>query len=253
MRRVLAKVRAYAEPPAVRAWALVELGHFEHHAGDPRRAVALFLEALDVLPGSPAALEGLAGVVYGVDRNVETAIRLYGAAREHGGHLDLLAVLADLEEERGREERAGALREELMRRATADPRSLRWALRPLAFTLADERGTVCRALAFARRDLADRRDSGSWDALAWTLYRTGDVAAAYEASLEATSWGTPEPGIAYRAGVIAASTGDEERARSMLGVALDGRTELTRAEIRDAERRLAGDARDRGPARVDCD
>lgn len=253
LRLVLGKVRAFAEPPPVEAWALVELAHLERHAGDPHRAVALFLEALAVLPGSPAALEGLASVARGVDRNHRAAVALYRHALANGGHPDILAAWADVEDERGAPERARALREELLRQAEGDPQVLRWALRPLALALAGDPSTACRALGFARRDLIERQDAGAWDALAWTLYRTGEVDAAYRASREATGWGVPEPAVAYRAGVIADEAGHHDRAEALLRDALAGRSELAASEVRDAERRLAGSVAPTRLAPPSCD
>ena len=250
LREAVAKIRAYAEPPAVLAWALVELGRFEQHAGDVHRAVELYLEAIDVLPGSPSALESLAGVAYMVDRDLPAARELYRRALDHGAHLDVLPVLADVEEGLGNRDEARRLRDEFVLRATATDASLDLYRRPLAQLLAESPLGLCSALELARADLAQRTDSGAWDTLAWALMRAGDVDAAYEASKRATSWGAPEPDVAYRAGSIAAAYGDRERARELLRVAFEGRTELAPTRVEDLERRLDGPVEDPPPPTV---
>lgn len=240
-RVVVELVQGYAEPAPVEAWALVELGHFEHHAGDPARAVVRYLEALRVLPGSPAALEGLAAVASGVDRAPNVAAQFYRHALEQGGHLDLMARLAEVEEEGGNHAAAQAVREAFIERATATPRLERLYRRPLAFVLADDPATICRAFEYARSDLAERRDSGAWDALAWVRYHMGELDDAWRAAQKATAEGVPEPGVALRAGLIARSVGERDHAESLLGSALSGASELSLAEVREARRVLDGE------------
>lgn len=240
LRTVVATVQAYAEPAAVEAWALVELGHFEHHAGDPHEAVRRYREALDVLPGDAAAIEGLAGIARGVDRNADVAAVLYRLALERGGHLDIMPVLADVEEERGRAETARALRAEFVRQATADAQSRRWYRRPLAFVLAESEQSLCDALDLAREDFMQRQDAGAWDAIAWVRYLMGDVAGASAAATAATAEGVPEPPVALRAGIIARAAGDTERSDALLRAALDGRSELSGADLLEATRLMQG-------------
>lgn len=237
-RAVLRRVRAYSEPAPVVGWALVELGRFEHHAGDPERAVQLYLEALDVLPGSPAALEALAAVAFGVDRDPAAAASLLRHALAQGAHLDVMPTLADIEEARGAREAAERVRTEFIRLATTDARSERLYRRPLAFVLANDPATVRRALAYARLDLEDRRDPGAWDALAWVRYRAGDVAGAWRAARLATIGGAPEPAMAWRAGVIGRASGDRARSDELLQMALEAKTELTPAQVEEARRLL---------------
>jgi tetratricopeptide (TPR) repeat protein len=252
-RDVLASVRAFAEPAPVEAWALVELGHFEHHAGDPTRAVARYREALRVLPGSPAALEGLAAVAYGVDRDLDVARRLYGRALEQGAHLDVMPVLADVEEEAGDHAAAERTRAAFVRLATSTPLAERWYRRPLVFVLAGREDTACRALALARRDLEERRDPGAWDALAWALHRAGDPVAAWRAAREGLEGGAPEPGAAYRAGLVALAAGEANAAGRLLDLALAGRSELSPGEERSARRAREGGGAVPAPARLACD
>lgn len=238
-RQVVEYTLAYAEPAPVRAWSLVELGHFELHSGEPGEAVRRYREALEVLPASPAALEGLASVAWGVDRDLETAARLYRHAIENGAHLDVIPRLADIEEERGRVQAAADLREDFVTRATADETSLRMYRRPLIFLLAEKPETRRDALALARTDLAERHDPGAWDALAWVQYGLGDIDSAWRSAARAIADGSPPPPIALRAGLIAAAANHHREARRLLDAALSGRIELSGPEVTVAEGALA--------------
>jgi tetratricopeptide (TPR) repeat protein len=233
-RRVEENARAFAEPAPVRAWALVELGHFELHSGDPALAVRRYLEALEVLPGSPAALEGLASVAYRVDRDLETARALYSRALENGAHLEVMPTLADIEEALGRGDEALRLRRSFVRRATADPRAEAMHRRPLVFLLAEEPETRAEAIRQARLDLGARRDQGAFDALAWALFRDGEVEMAWLLAERALAAGGPPPPVLFRAGLIAEAAGEPERARDLLQEALVGNVELAPHEIASA-------------------
>ena len=148
-RGIVDRVEAYAEPAAIRGWALVEAGNFELHSGDPAAAVARYREALEVLPGSPAALEGLANVAYGVDRDLVAAAQLYRKALANGAHLDLMPTLATIERERGEVSAATRIEEQFRNEVLKDDLSERWFRRPLALMLAGDAGTVCQAVALA--------------------------------------------------------------------------------------------------------
>ncbi|HUG38494.1 MAG TPA: hypothetical protein VML54_16160 [Candidatus Limnocylindrales bacterium] len=230
-RRVLDNVEAYAEPAPVRAWALVELGHFELHSGDPVVAVRRYLDALDVLPGSPAALEGLASVAYGVDRNLEASRDLYRRALENGAHLDLMPTLADIEEALGHHEEALQLRRDFVANATADARAEAMHRRPLVFLLAETPSTRAEAVRQARLDLQARQDQGAFDALAWALYQSGDIAMAWILEERALAAGGPPPPVLFRAGLIANAAGEKKRARELLKEALEGSVELAPHEV----------------------
>ena len=238
-RRVVENVQAYAEPAPVRAWALVELGNFELHSGSPEAAVRRYREALEILPASPAGIEGLASVAYGTDRDLETARALYRRAVENGAHLDLLPVVADIEDELGNADQASAIRRDFVARATADSMTERLYRRPLAFVLAEDPATVAEAHRLAEEDLDERQDLGAWDASAWVHYRAGDIEQAWDLARRAVSVGAPAPPVAQRAGIIAAAAGERGMARTLLRRALDGQVELSPQQVRNAEQALA--------------
>ncbi len=235
----LKQVRAYAEPAAVVAWTLTELGHFENHSGRPEVAVLRYLESLDTLPGNPAALEGLAQLAAGVDRNFEAATLLFARALRNGAHLDLYLDFADAAAALAEDHKAALARTRFIERATVTPEVEGQYLRPLALLLADHYpDRLAEALRYAQQDLEQRPTSESWDTVAWVQYRMGDLETAFPDSRKATGWGVPEPSVLYHAGVIADSAGERERALGLLEAALNASTELTLEQVEEIERRL---------------
>ena len=78
------------------------------------------------------------------------------------------------------------------------------------------------ALSRARAELAVRGDIYGHDALAWVLYRLGRFDEAAVHAEAALALGTPDPRIAYHAGLIAAARNDDARAVSLLRLAVRG-------------------------------
>ena len=111
MEAALEILRSYAQPRAIVAWNLVELGHFEQHSGRPDRAVGHYREALGLLPGHPAAIEGLAQVAFGFDCDLRVAEALFLKALNNGGHLDLYLRLIEVAQGAGSSDRAEGYRE----------------------------------------------------------------------------------------------------------------------------------------------
>jgi tetratricopeptide (TPR) repeat protein len=229
----------------------VEAGNYELHSGNPAAAVARYREALEVLPGSPAALEGLANVAYGVDRNRAVASELYRKALANGAHLDLMPVLATIERERGEATAAVRIEQAFRQEVLADDLNERWFRRPLALMLAADASTVCEAVALANADLSERRDPGALGTLAWALYGAGDLTGAVTAAKEATRAGLADPPVAYHAGVTLLANGDRREGRKLLKLALRGAVELTTGEVAYARALLGGEPVVR-PARMEC-
>lgn len=253
-RTVVEQVRAFAQPAPVEAWALVELGHFEYHAGDPGAGVDRYLEALEVLPGSPAALEGLAAVAAGVDRRPDAAERLYRTALDRGAHLDVMLDLADAQEAGGDGRTAEATRSAFLARATETVEAVRLHRQEIALTLAGRSGATarCRALDLASEELRARREASAWSTMAWIRYRLGHLDEAARAAGRSVEWGTPEPVVAFRAGVVLDAVGDPG-ATALLEEALDGASELTAREVDRARTLLEGASAPAEPDRVSCE
>jgi tetratricopeptide (TPR) repeat protein len=90
----------------------------------------------------------------------------------------------------------------------------------LALFLADHRRDMGDALAAAQRAVHDRPSVQSADALAWTLFQSGDAHAALAASQQAHRLGTRDALMFFHTGMIEASLGMSAQARSDLGTAL---------------------------------
>ena len=226
MEAALAVARSYAQPSAIVAWCLVELGHLEHHSGRPHRAVSRYREALELMPGNPAAIEGLAQVALGSDRDPRAAEALFLRALENGAHLDLYVRLIEMAEGAGWSERALSYRKRFLAAAQKDASTETLHLRSLALVLGREDETLDQALRYARRDLAIRQTSETYAVLGWVLSRMGRMGGAWMWIEAAQTWVRPEPYVDYLSGLVALDAGHADRGRELLSRALTAETEI---------------------------
>ena len=77
-------------------------------------------------------------------------------------------------------------------------------------------------MAVAAAALTDRQDIYAYDALAWALYKADRLDEAAAAAAEALALGTPDPRLAYHAGMIATARGEIDDARQLLQRAVAG-------------------------------
>ena len=100
-------------------------------------------------------------------------------------------------------------------------------------------GDPARGLAMARGELASRKDVSGWDAYAWALYRSGNAAEAAAAERNAVAFGTEDPMLDARAGIVFEAAGDLDAARLHLSRALRANPAFHLLRAAEARARLA--------------
>src|SRR5262249_2088368 len=111
--------------------------------------------------------------------------------------------------------------------------------RQLALFWADHDTKLDEALEIMKREHAAREDVLTYDALAWCLFKKGQLTEAAEAIKQAQRLRTRDARIFYHAGMIDDAMGDHRRAAGELQLALatDRAFNVVQAEV--AQRRLA--------------
>ena len=237
---VRSAVAATAGEPASEAAAFFafQLGELHRAAGRIEDASAAFAQALAILPKHVPATAGLARIREAQGRRTE-AIELLVAATARLPQPELVAMLGDLYALAG--DAAAAEREyALVERIAAVADAIGSVYdRQLILFAADHNRDVATAVARAQAALAWRQDIYAYDALAWALYHAGRLDEAAAAAAQALALGTPDPRLAYHAGMIAAARGETDEARRLLTQALAGASYLPPLQVPIAERALA--------------
>ena len=194
--------------PLTIAWCHVQVGEFAFRTGDWSKAEASYEAALAALPGWWSAREHLAEL-RGAQGRVDDALALYEQATASAPRPEVFQSAGDLllfakrgDEAKGWHDRAkqGYLR-------TIDQSRVLY-IHHLAGFYSDSQEDAGEAVKFARKDLELRQSSGAWDALAWALYRKGDLSGAREAAGKALGSGLRDSHVLYHAAMIAMSAGE---------------------------------------------
>ncbi|HKO32905.1 MAG TPA: tetratricopeptide repeat protein [Candidatus Limnocylindria bacterium] len=207
--------------PDAEAFYDFQLGDLHRATGDLVAAEAAYTASLAALPEYVPAMNGLAAVLTATDRPDE-AIRILERATARLPQPELVAALGDLYALTGDSARA-----EDQYRLVEGIEHLSAATgsvydRQLVIFSADHERGLHDALSRARAELAVRDDIYGHDALAWVLYRLGRFDEAAVHAEAALALGTPDPRIAYHAGLIAAARGADAQALGLLRTAVRG-------------------------------
>lgn len=89
------------------------------------------------------------------------------------------------------------------------------------------------AVAQARRGLEQRPSIIGHDALAWNLFRAGELDEAREEAERALATGSEDPALRFHAAAIAQAAGDEAAAREHLAIVLAGNPRFSAALVDD--------------------
>jgi tetratricopeptide (TPR) repeat protein len=225
------KAASPRDPESV-AWAYSRLATYELQAGRTAAALRASEAALQYQPNYAQALlvRGRALLADGQRAEAVDALRRAVLANplpeSEWALADALRALGDLDQARAVEDRLH------QSGATTDPRTF-------ALYLATRRERIDEAVALTQRELKNRADVFTYDALAWSLAVAGRTAEADEAMKRALAEGTKDARLFYHAGVIAASRGARGEARRLLAEALAERQMLLPSEREDVTQQLA--------------
>jgi tetratricopeptide (TPR) repeat protein len=224
-----------------------QLGDLYRQTGQVDRAAENYEAALAALPDYVPATVALARTREAQGRRAE-AISLLERAVARLPQPETVAMLGDLYALAGNLDKAAQEYDLVdgiaqVARATGSVYD-----RQLTIFDADHDRDLVEAVARAREELAVRGDVYGYDALAWALFKAGDLAGAAAAAQQALALGTPDPRIAFHAGMIAAAQGRAIDAATLLRRAVAGSSMLPPLQVPVAEAALAG-LEGRGPSR----
>jgi tetratricopeptide (TPR) repeat protein len=195
-----AAVRAASprDPESV-AWAYSRLALYELQRGRLAEAERLAEASLRFVPDYAAALLALGRIELAQDRNVDAVATLRRAAQQNPLP-EYWWTLADALRLVNRHAEAAAIEARLATTSADDPRTL-------ALYLATRRADGPLAVSLARRELQNRGDVFTLDALAWALASEGKVEEAAPLIDRALAEGTQDGRLFLHAAVIAAAAG----------------------------------------------
>lgn len=194
------------------AWAYAKLASYQLQLGELHAARAAIRRAREVFPESGPALKSEAQISM-FEGALEAALVPLREAIARSPHPELLWMEGDALEALGRGVEAADVRARLRASgAQEDPRAY-------ALYLASRGESLAEAQVLAQRELAERRDIYSYEALGWVQSARGQHAEALTNVRRALAEGTEDARLFYHAGMIAARAHQDEDARRWLSKA----------------------------------
>ncbi|MEP7125649.1 MAG: hypothetical protein ABJE95_32265, partial [Byssovorax sp.] len=199
--------------PEPRCWALVQAAMIFWSEGDAGGADAGFEEALKACSDYPPALVGRGRVALG-GGDFPRAVDYLGRAYAQSPLVETAWLLGDAREAAGDLPSAEAIRAELVKHGRqVDGRTL-------SLFFATKGRDTDEAVTLAQAEKKVRDDLYTEDALAWALYRKGDITGARAASDKAMALGTKDARLLYHAGAIRIAGGEKAAGEKLLREAL---------------------------------
>jgi tetratricopeptide (TPR) repeat protein len=202
------------------AWAHVQLGNLWFGSGDLDEAEREYGSSTEIVGAYAPALAGQAKVA-AARGNLEVAAKLYKQAFNRMPLPEYAIALGDVYAKMGDKNKAEAQYElvqtmDKLFRANGVNTDLE-----IALFYADHDMDLEASLEKARAAYKARPSIHAADALAWTLYKTGNSEEAQKYTEEALKLGTRDPLKLFHAGMISRSLGQNEQAEEYLQQAVD--------------------------------
>jgi tetratricopeptide (TPR) repeat protein len=201
------------------AWLYFELGERYFQAGDLANAERSFGAGIATDPNHYRSLAGLARVRAAQERWAES-IQLYQRSIAIIPFPPYVAELGDVYKKIGKSNDAQQQYDLVEYIAHLSKLNQVLANRELALFYADHEIKLVDALEFARKELELRHDIYTWDALAWVLYKNGQIHEAAAAAKKALSLNTNDSLLLFHAGIIDHALGDDSSSEQFLSRAL---------------------------------
>lgn len=202
--------------PDTLVWCLVQRGEFAFKRGDWESAGKAYQEAQKLAPTHWSVLDHLAELRAAEGKDAE-AIELFMQATKAADRPEIWQSLGDCHAYFKRAAEAKATHDRALAgyMASIDRGEILY-VHHLAGFFSDSQENGAEAVKWARKDLEGRQTGAAHDALAWALYKTGDAAAALDASKRALQTGLTDPHVLYHAAMIHISAGDISEGQRLL-------------------------------------
>jgi tetratricopeptide (TPR) repeat protein len=201
------------------AWLYFELGERYFQAGDLTNAEQSYSAGVAADPNHYRSLAGLAKVRAAQGR-MEESIQLYRRSIAIIPFPPYVAELGDVYKKIGRLNEAQQQYDLVEYIAHLSKLNQVLANRELALFYADHEIKLPEALELARHELEVRHDIYTWDALAWVLYKSGQIKEAADAMNKALTLKTDDPLLLFHAGMIDRGLGKDSDSEQLLVRAL---------------------------------
>lgn len=222
------KARTIAEKEdnkTLRIWSYSNLGDFYGHAGRIQDSYNSYLQTLRLDPNYSYAIKGIAWIVFSHERNTSEAKRIIASITKTHNTPDFYLLKAQIAQFEGdvSEENMHTIAYLRMLK-TNDYGAMYNKYNVLLF--ADKKETASKALEIAKIEVDHRPTPDSYDLLAWSYYKVGNVKKALEITQNHVVGKSFEPSVQYHLACIYKSNNFIEKIKPIKEGLLESTYEL---------------------------
>ena len=200
-----------------RSWCLVQIGDELWKIGKYPEAEKIYDEALKNFPNYHFALAGK-GRARAAQNDFDSAIKFLTEANNRVPNTETIILLGDIYTKQGNAEQAKQQYD--LVEVVENKLGMTGDQKRLALFWADHDVKLDEALAITKREYDSRKDIYTADALAWSLYKKGQLNEAKTAITAALRLKTEDARMIYHAGMIEKGLGNQKEAKRLLEKAL---------------------------------
>lgn len=160
--------------PELLEWAHTNLGDYYGHAGRLQGAYQSYLKALEINPNNSYAKKGIAWIVFSHEKNPAESLAILAAIEQETMAPDLHLLKAEIAEYSGN----FAEKEQHIKQYFTAVNNEKYGAMYAKYNvllLAENTSTVKEAIEIAKREVKERPTAQSFDLLAWSYFKNGDV------------------------------------------------------------------------------
>ncbi len=219
------KVAERSNVPSTKQWVYTNLADYYGHAGNIQASYNHYLKALELDPNDAYAKKGIAWIVYSHEKNANEALRILNAITNDYNTPDYYLLKGEIAEYKGDLD----LKNEQLKRYSKAVQNTHYGEMYNKYNilfLAEDNKYVTKALEIANREVNNRPTPQSYDLLAWTHFKNGNIDQALKIIESHVSGKTFEPEVLYHIAKIYKTNGKLDEAEKLKTELLESAFEL---------------------------
>lgn len=199
---------------ATKQWAYTNLADFYGHAGHIDKSYSYYLKALALDPNDAYAKKGIAWILYSHENNTEKALELLNHITSYYNAPDYSLLKAEIAASMNNEQ----LKSQAIDTYNTAVKNVHYGdmynkYNVLLYT--EDLELTAQALEIAKREVENRPTAESYDLLAWSYFKNGNLLKANEIVETYVEGSTSEPDVLYHIAEIYKAVGKTEKVKPL--------------------------------------
>jgi tetratricopeptide (TPR) repeat protein len=195
-------------------WNYTNLADYYGHAGRIKDSYNAYLKALAINPNNTYAKKGIAWIVYSYERNPKEALRILDAIAKENTSPDYFLLKSEIAGFMGNIVEKEKLEQKYLSSVSNENYGAMYA-KYNVLLFADNADKKQQAFEVAKQEVMERPTAQSYDLLAWSYYKNGELQKALEITKEFVINKTFEPEALLHTAYILKANGEKSEAKKI--------------------------------------